>query len=214
LKQWVIRLLAILLLTGLILAQAVLPSEAAETGIVCGGINILKTDVLGTGLPGAGFQIAREATKEELTNSAVPKRLLKVGKDVLAVVYDSFWDCRSMDGERKTEVITADDGTAAIYGLPYGTYYLVESRAPEGYNQMTSPVRVSIHKYSHLTAEDDIRDDENVVIDNTVHIITIRYSMPETENGRFLRICAAIAALLVFPGMLYGLKRLRQRCES
>lgn len=187
-----------------------IPVKATEYGVPCGGVHILKTDVLGTGLEGAGFQIAREATTEELKNSSVQKRLLKVGKDTIAVVYDSFWDSRSMVGEKQTEVITAPDGTAAIYGLAYGTYYLVESRAPEGYNRMTSPVRVSINKYSHLTEEDNVRDDENVVIDNTVHIVTIRYSLPEMQLHNRLAIFAGSVLLLTIPGMLYGLKKARQ----
>ena len=52
-----------------------------------GGINILKTDLVGAGLEGAGYQIAREATRAELEDSSVYKRLLKVGDSNLTVVY-------------------------------------------------------------------------------------------------------------------------------
>lgn len=185
---------------------------AEETGATCGGINILKTDVFGNALPGAGYQIAREATQQELTDSSVTKRLLKVGEDMLTVVYDPFWSTREMQGKKQTEVITADSGIAAVYGLPYGTYYLVESRAPEGYNPMPEPLRITINKYSHLTADDNIRDDADTVIDNTVHIVTIRYTLSNVQSSPSMYFVAAAALLSFFLAILV-LSKIR-RCHA
>lgn len=39
---------------------------------------------------------------------------------------------------------TAADGTATIGTLTVGTYYLVETKAPDGFNQMTSPVVITV----------------------------------------------------------------------
>lgn len=184
---------------------------AEENDVSCGGINILKTDAFGNALSGAGFQIAREATRRELTDSSVTKRLLRVGGDMLTVVYDAFWNTREMCGKKQTEVITSDCGTAAVYGLPYGTYYLVESRPPEGYNAMPEPLRITIHKYSHLTAEDNIRDDAGTVIDNTVHIITVRYTLSNGKNKLSVYF-VAVASLLSFLIALVILSKIR-RCR-
>ena len=183
--------------------------SAEENVASCGGINILKTDVFGNALSGAGFQIAREATRRELTDSSVTKRLLRVGGDMLTVVYDAFWNTREMTGKKQTEVITSDCGTAAVYGLPYGTYYLVESRPPEGYNAMPEPLRITINKYSHLTAEDNIRDDAGTVIDNTVHIITVRYSLSNGKNKASVYFIA-VASLLSFLISLVVLSKIRK----
>lgn len=203
----------LLILAAVFLLQALaLPVCAAETRSAKGGINILKTDVLGNGLPGASYQIAREATQSELLDSSVAKRLLKIGEDTLTVAYASFWDSREMTGEKKTEVVTDDAGRAAMYGLPYGTYYLVESKAPEGYDRMTAPIRVTVNKYSHLTADDDVRDDADTVIDNTLHIVTIRYSLPETGELASSRISKAVAGLAVSMGVLVCLLRIRYKC--
>lgn len=207
---------AILLLTAMVLTLFLLlqlPVSAAQTGNPRGGINIMKTDVLGKGLSGAGYQIAREATSGELRDSSVAKRLLKTGEQTLTVVYTSFWDSREMTGQKQEEAVTDADGCTAMYGLPYGTYYLVESRAPEGYDQMTSPIRVTVNKYSHLTASDDVRDDADTVIDNTVHIVTIRYTLPDTGNAANIRISYALAGLTVSLGVLLFLIRLRSRCS-
>ena len=196
----------LLLTTGIPLC---FPVRAEDRQVIYGGINILKTDVFGNPLSGAGFQIAREATQQELTDSSVTKRLLKVGGEMMTVVYDSFWNSKDMSGTKQTEVVTMENGIAAFYGLPYGTYYLVESRAPEGYDSMPEPLRVTVNKYSHLTAEDNIRDDEGVVIDNTVHIITIRYSLPDVGNRLSMYRIAAVA-MLSFLLALFLLLKIRQ----
>jgi len=202
---------AMALVTVFLFSNMVSVVNAEQNDLLRGGINIMKTDVLGKGLPGARYQIAREATQAELRDSSVTKRLLKTGDQTITVVHSSFWDDRAMEGERQGEVITDADGYAAMYGLTYGTYYLVESKAPEGYTQMTAPIRVTVNKYSHLTAEDDIRDDEDEVIDNTIHIVTIRYSLPDTGVRTHSKISTALTGLTVSLGILLFLIRIRKR---
>lgn len=43
-----------------------------------------------------------------------------------------------------TVVTTDDKGAASFDGLANGTYYLVETKAPAGYNQLTAPVEVKV----------------------------------------------------------------------
>ena len=43
-----------------------------------------------------------------------------------------------------TVVTTDDNGAASFDGLANGTYYLVETKAPAGYNQLTAPVEVKV----------------------------------------------------------------------
>lgn len=206
-----IRCFVLILLVFLILPYSLWTVDAAENETRKGGLSILKTDVMGKGLSGAGYQIAREATSAELRDSTVLKRLLITGNQTITVVYSSFWDSREMTGEKKMEVITDADGCAVMYGLPYGTYYLVESKPPEGYNKMDTPVRVTVNKYSHLTLADDVRDDADTVIDNTVHIVTVRYVLPDTGNLASSHISLALTGLTVSLGILLFLIRIRKR---
>lgn len=43
-----------------------------------------------------------------------------------------------------TVVVTDDDGAASFDGLDNGDYYLVETKAPDGYNQLTEPHKVTV----------------------------------------------------------------------
>lgn len=42
------------------------------------------------------------------------------------------------------EITTGDTGVFTFTGLDSGTYYLVETAAPAGYNQLTKPIEVTI----------------------------------------------------------------------
>lgn len=186
-------------------------AAAAEGGIPVGGIRILKTNVTGDALEGAVFQIARELRDGELTDQTVEKQILKIGGENRIMAMECFWTDREMTGEKLQEVTTDSHGSASIFGLPYGTYYLVETQAPTGYNRITTPIRVTIHKYSHLTESDDVRDDSGVVIDNTLHIINVRYTLPDTGNLGTIQLAAAGTGVLFSSVALLLLNRRRWR---
>lgn len=171
-------------------------SMASQGGIPVGGIHILMTGVTGEPLQSAGFQILRAVRDEELGNHQVEKKMVKIGEEHRIMVVESFWTDRGLTGEKQTAVSTDEHGQAAIYGLNYGTYYLLETKAPEGYNKITSPIRTAIHKYSHLTQSDGIRDEEGKIIDNTLHIINVRYALPDTESWGMLQLAAAGTGLV------------------
>ena len=57
--------------------------------------------------------------------------------------------------------LTADVDDAskfAVSSLPYGTYYLVETKAPDGYNKLTEPVMITVDS-SGVTAMKDVESD-------------------------------------------------------
>ena len=95
-----------------------------------GGLKVIKIDASNAGrLSGARFALYREAE-----NGTVQITVNGAAKKVALI----------------TELTTAADGTAVYNGLAYGTYYLVETAAPEGYNRLTEPVVVEVNADSHL----------------------------------------------------------------
>lgn len=200
-----------MLIVALILWALCLPvrASATEGELAVGGIHILKTDVTGTPLEGASFQIYRHLRDGELTNNDVKKEVLKIDGEHRIMIQESFWTIRSMTGQKQWSVTSDKNGQAAVYGLSYGTYYLVETDAPSGYNRILEPIRIAIHKYSHLTAADQVRDDQGVVIDNTVQIINVRYLLPDAGNFGAIQLAAGGTGVLFSSAALLLLNRKR-----
>lgn len=108
------------------------------------------------------------------------KEILNVGGKELSVVFVEFHAAADMSDKKTPEVTTGEDGQAVFYGLAYGTYYLVETKAPAGYNLLTQPITVEINESSHLTKADGWENAEGEVIDNTIHVVNTKFILPET----------------------------------
>lgn len=145
-----------------------------------GGINLLKTDAEGVKLPGASFKIARLATEAEIADESVTKATLVLEEEELTVVFEAFHATKDLSGEKVYEVTTDETGAAVIYGLAYGNYYIVETKAPAGYNLLTQPIAVIIDEASHLTEVDGWKDTEGNVVDNTIHVVNTKFVLPQT----------------------------------
>lgn len=180
-KRKYIHLMLLPLLVAVV-ASGCVPAANASTREETGGICILKTDLLGNPLEGAAYQVMKEATVEEQNVSRLEKELLEVDDRYITVL------------TMPAQVETDDQGIAELSGLPWGTYYLVETKAPEGYERMCEPVRIRIHKYSHITGKDGIRDDNGKLIDNTLHILTLPGSPPETGSREEVIMMTAFVA--------------------
>lgn len=145
-----------------------------------GGIHLLKTDSAKEPLAGAEFMIAREATQAELEDETVLKEVISVrGKD-LAVVFVDFYATAGMEGDKVYTAVTDEDGKAVVYGLAYGTYYLIETKAPAGYNLLAEPIVVQVDESSHITLDDNRTDTDGNPVDRTIRIINTKFILPDT----------------------------------
>ena len=95
-----------------------------------------------TKLPNAKFVLY----KEEKTGETVSKVYYHWNKTAKKVE----WVTNMTDA---TVVTTNDQGEATFNGLADGTYYLVETEAPAGYNPLTEPVEVTVEGSSTETAK-------------------------------------------------------------
>lgn len=187
-------------------------SESDIPEVHTGGTNILKVDASGKALAGAVFKIAREAAAEELADESIHKEQLTIGEDeTITVVFEAFHAAKDLSGEKVSQVTTDENGEAVLYGLAYGQYYIVETKAPAGYNLLTAPIAVTIDEQSHLTAADFEADAEDA-IDNTIRVVNTRFVLPDTGGMGTTVFTVTGIAIMGSAALLLLMNSKKKRC--
>ena len=98
-----------------------------------------------------------------------------------------FESAKSIDGKKYN---------LHVNGLAAGDYWLVETKAPEGFNKLTNPIKVTITKAgdTEWTVSKDNAEETDKIID----IENSTGSLLPSTGGRGAIVFAVIAALLVF----------------
>ena len=107
------------------------------------------------------------------------------------------------DKEDASVLKSNEDGVFSVIGLDHGTYYLVETKAPEGYNLLTEEVKVevvAVHKElaDAISAETvfTVNEKAEITVENNAGIV-----LPETGGmgttliymvGAFMVLCATV----------------------
>jgi LPXTG-motif cell wall-anchored protein len=94
-------------------------------------------------LPGAEFELYWDVTVGGVTTKE-PVYVKPYGDPAIPGVY--ILDGTTGDGDDSNVVITPASGQIVIMGLAEGTYYLRETKAPDGYNKLGADVEVSVGK--------------------------------------------------------------------
>lgn len=80
-----------------------------------------------------------------------------------------------------TALTTDADGAATFNGLQNGVYYLEETKAPDGYNLLTAPVKVLINPNGH-TNEADITIEEKITKTDGLSVTEIGQKLTATTE--------------------------------
>lgn len=185
--------------TGYEYAPAEVPEENRPE-VYMGGIGIYKYDSADAAkaLSGARFRLVRRATEEELADETVEKVALTANGETFRGVYVAFHDTVDMTGETVFETVTDETGSAYLWGLAYGEYYLVETQAPDGYHLLSQPVKITVSQTSHL-------EESAVQVANSS-----KFNLPAAGGtGTTVLTVTGIAFLVCAAGMLVMMKRRR-----
>lgn len=141
----------------------------------------------------AGAKFSLYTSKTDATNGTNP---IKVRGNNGNYVVDSTSTTTEFES---VENIEGKSYNLRVNGLAEGTYYLVETKAPDGFNKLTAPVVIKITKSTDAdvnkwTISKDGTDETDKIID----IVNSTGSLLPSTGGRGAIAFAVIAAVLVF----------------
>ena len=123
----------------------------------------------------------------------------------------------ALSGEKNTvtEVESGTDGNIVIQGLDADTYYLFETKAPEGYNKLSSYVQVIINgtvNESEQLAAGDIKVDNKKV--EKVEVKNSTGSLLPTTGGMGTTIFYVLGAVLVLAAVVLLVTKTRMNSKE
>lgn len=133
--------------------------ESDKPVISTGGAELVKVDAANHNrvLSGAIFEIYRKATADEV--AAGVEGVTHIAGVSAPVIKVAFYDNHTLEGNKVTSVTSDENGSTVVYGLAYGTYYLLETKSPAGYNLLDKAVELTVDGTTHM-------DEKIVTVEN------------------------------------------------
>ena len=94
-----------------------------------------------TALANAEFELYKANTTGDAADTNAKINIVDEGKGVYR---QATADEAKVTGFTSAKIVSDDDGKVLVKGLVAGTYYLRETKAPEGYNKLLSDIKVEI----------------------------------------------------------------------
>ena len=143
--------------------------------------DLIKTDSSNVLLDGAEFKLYDAAT----------------GGNEIKVIFDEANHIYRVatEAEKAAVAITATNGKATIFGLGNGTYYLAETKQPEGYNKLASRVEVKVENADNK-ATTETADNVIKYVRGGVRVINYNGTVLPTTGGLGTTLFITIGSLV------------------
>lgn len=132
-----------------------------------------------TGLPNAEFTLSKKADGTD------PIKLMDITGSATAGKY------RVEKTGTVTKITTPATGKFTIQGLDADTYYLTETKQPDGYNKLSAPVKITIAENGTITVND------TVITGTDVEVLNKSGSLLPSTGGRGTTLFYILGAILV-----------------
>lgn len=162
-------------------------------------------------LAGAKFKLYSNKTDADANDDT---KAIKVSPVVAGQAGNYVVDSTSSTTEfESVKDITGAGYNLRVNGLAEGTYYLVETKAPDGFNKLTAPVVIKITKSTDTdvnkwTISKDGKDESDKIID----IENSTGSLLPSTGGTGVIVFAGVAILLVFGVVVSFIRDKRKAC--
>lgn len=189
-------------------------SKADKVTVYTYGIDVTKTNknTTPTPLPGAEFELSRISGGEALRFIPSNEGVYRLAKEDEQSIGTAVLTVGSEHAENDMK------GKLRLVGLDAGTYYLKETKAPAGYNKISTPIEITIAD-SDYDGGVEVKKDELVTDDlETGRVpVTVQnsqgFELP-TTGGIGTVLFTAVGVVLMGAGLvLFFLNRKRRKAE-
>lgn len=176
-------------------------------------LDINKINAKGTKmLAGAHFTLYGSTSEETIDRT----KAIKVTKDGEGKY--TYASDQNATENTTTDMVTVADkidgkGNLHINGLAAGTYYLEETKAPDGFNKLANPIKITIAKSEDTDVNNwTISKDGNEETDKIIDIENSTGSLLPSTGGTGVIVFAGVAILLVFGVAVSFIRDKRKAC--
>ena len=162
-------------------------------------------------LAGAKFRLYSSEADAKANDES---KAIKVSPVVAGVAGNYVVDPKSTTTEFESAAsIDGKDYNLHLNGLAEGTYYLVETKAPDGFNKLTAPVVIKITKSTDTDVNNwAISKDGSDESDKIIDIENSTGSLLPSTGGAGVVVFAGVAILLVFGVAVSFIRDKRKAC--
>lgn len=163
-------------------------------------------------LAGAHFTLYGSTSEETIDRT----KAIKVTKDGEGKY--TYASDQNATENTTTDMVTVADkidgkGNLHINGLAAGTYYLEETKAPDGFNKLANPIKITIAKSEDTDVNNwTISKDGNEETDKIIDIENSTGSLLPSTGGAGVIVFAGVAILLVFGVAVSFIRDKRKAC--